>query len=254
MKKLGYTYNAAWLTLPCRYQATLESVLNEIGIDATPFGRLNSWFLQQGIRNPRDLSRRLGAINYNEHAANRHDDTELNPRIGCLLDNSGLLPELRHAVETGLNTRRMRNPQAQDPREDTCVICWDGMVEDASDTHTRWPQCGHLIHQTCHSRWIYACHTRGNPPRCPRCRRDLQGQPGGLGRPITRGDSRPAVRPTITTLPTDNPVQWREEVGRRHGHRVETAEYGDHHTTNPQLPVLTETERNRQRESRATLI
>ena len=42
--------NAAWLTLPCHYQATLESVWDEIGIDATPFGRLNSWFLRHGIR------------------------------------------------------------------------------------------------------------------------------------------------------------------------------------------------------------
>ena len=77
-------YNATWLTLPCHYQATLESVLNEFGIDATPFGRLNSWLLQQGLRNPRDMPRRLDDV-HNDHAANRHDDTELNPRIECLL-------------------------------------------------------------------------------------------------------------------------------------------------------------------------
>ena len=218
------------------YQATLESVLNVIGIDVTPFDRLNSWLLQQLVRNPWDMSRRL-----DDDAANGHDDTELNPRNECLLDNSGLLSEIRDAVEMGLDTRRRRTPQAQDPREDTCVICWDGIAEDASDILTRWPQCGHLIHRTCHSHWIYACHTRGNPPRCPICRRDLQGQPEGSSRPMSRGESGPAVRPTITTPPTDNQTQWSEEMRRRQGHRVETTE----------LSVLNEAERSRQRESRA---
>ena len=146
----AWLYNAAWLTLPCHYQATLESVLHEIGIVATPCGRLNSWLLQQGIRNPRDMFRRLGDVHHNVQAANRHDDAELNPRVECLLDNSGFLPELRHAVETGLSTRRRRTPQAQDPREDTCVICWDGIAQDAPDTFTRCPQCGHLVHRACH--------------------------------------------------------------------------------------------------------
>ena len=171
----AWLLNSTWLTLAAYYQATLVPVLSETGIDEGPFARLNSWLAQEEIRNPRDMSRRLDAVEITDRDGNVQEEDELNTRIKHLLSNTGLITESRRAIESGLSNRRKRDPQPPDANEDTCVICWEGVAEDESDTLTRWPQCGHIIHRTCHSHWTFACHTRGNPPRCPICRRDLQG-------------------------------------------------------------------------------
>ena len=42
----AWLLNATWLALPAYYHATLEPVLNEIGIDEGPVARLNSWLTQ----------------------------------------------------------------------------------------------------------------------------------------------------------------------------------------------------------------
>ena len=95
----AWLHNAAWLALPDYCQATLEPVLNEIGIDVIPFARFNAWLTQQEIRNPRDMSRRLDDGDHNDLAASGYDDAEVNSRIEGLMGNSGLLAELRGAVE-----------------------------------------------------------------------------------------------------------------------------------------------------------
>ena len=138
----AWLVNSTWLTLPAYYQATLEPVLSEIGIDERPFARLNSRLAQEGIRNPRDMSRRLDGVEIEECSGNTQEEDELNGRIRQLLDNTGFINELRRAIESGLGNRRRNDLQPPDPNEDTCVICWEGVTEHESDTLTRWPQCG----------------------------------------------------------------------------------------------------------------
>ena len=129
--------NATWLALPAYYHATLETVLNKIGIDDTPFARLNSWLPQEGIRDPRGMSRRLDDADLSDRDTNEQGDDELNSRIEYILGNSGLLPELRSAAEAGLSNRRRRDPQPQDTREDTCIICWERIRSRRCIRHSR---------------------------------------------------------------------------------------------------------------------
>ena len=107
----AWLLNATWLVLPAYYHATLEPVLNEIGIDESPFVQLNSWPTQEGNRNPRDMSRRLDEVEVTERNANEQEEDEPNSRIEHLLGDAGLLPELRRSVEAGLGNRRRRDPQ-----------------------------------------------------------------------------------------------------------------------------------------------
>ena len=169
--------NSTWLSLPAYYLTTLEPVLREIGIDEGPFVRLNTWFTTQGIRNPREMSNRLDQLDVLPRDDDIPEDDELNTRIRHMLGDVGLATELRHAIGSGLSNRRNTAPHTPGPDGDTCVICWEGATENESDTLSRWPQCGHIIHRSCLSRWIWACHSSGNVPRCPICRRNMQGQP-----------------------------------------------------------------------------
>ena len=173
----GWLVNSTWPTLPAYYHTTLEPVLREIGIDEGPFVRLNSWFATQGVRNPRDMSNRQDQIDVSPRDDDMQEEDELNTRIRHMLINAGLITELRRATEPGLSSRRSNAPHTPGPNGNTCVICWEGATENESDTLSSWPQCGHIIHRSCHSRWIWTCHTRGNVPRCPICRRNMQGQP-----------------------------------------------------------------------------
>ena len=118
----AWLINSAWLTLPSYCQATLEPVLNEIGIDDAPFARLNPWLAQKGIRNPRDMSRRLDEVGIPERGDSKQEEDELNARITHLLGSTGLVTEFRRAIESGLNNRRRRDPQPPDANEDTCNL------------------------------------------------------------------------------------------------------------------------------------
>ena len=216
----AWLINPTWLTLPAYYQTTLEPVLSEIGIDEGPFVRLNSWFATEGIRNPRDMSNRLDQIDISPCDDDMQEEDELNTRIRHLLVNAGLTTELRRATESGFSNRRSNDPQTSDPNGDTCVICWEGVAENESDTLSRWPQCGHIIHRSCHSRWIWTCHTRGNVPRCPICRRNLQGQPEGPDSTVTHeGDLTPDRRYAPSVREPQGDVEMGEGTYDRPNHQ-----------------------------------
>ena len=169
--------NSTWLSLPpAYYHPTLEPVLHEIGIDSRPFARLNAWFATQGIRNPREMSIRLDQQDISIRGDDMREEDELNMRIRHRLVETGLATDLRRVIESGLSNRRNTAPCAPGSDEDTCVICWEGATENEPDSLSRWPQCGHVIHRSCLSRWIWACHTNENAPRCPICRRNMRGQ------------------------------------------------------------------------------
>ena len=213
----AWLINSTWLALPAYYQITLEPVLSEIGIDEGPFVRLNSWFATEGVRNPRDMSNRLDGIDISPRDDGMQEEDEPNARVRHLLDNTGLITELGRATESGLNNRRSNDPQPPDPNEDTCVICWEGVAENESDTLTRWPQCGHIIHRNCHSRWIWTCHARGNLPRCPICRGSLQGQPEGLDSPVTDEEDRTPNRRYVPSVRGPQGGEGMDDRPNHHG-------------------------------------
>ena len=122
------------------------------------------------------MDTRLDQQDISTRGNNTEEEDERSARIMSMLAETNLDVELRRAAEAGLSDRRTA---ADSPIADgeTCVICWEGDNEDATDSLSRWPQCGHVIHGDCLNRWIGQCHRNMNTPRCPICRRNMQGQP-----------------------------------------------------------------------------
>jgi len=166
----GWVASATWLALPAYHISTLVPILQEMGIELGPFDRLNAWFATQGIRSPREMDTRLDQQDISTRGNNTGEEDERSARIMSMLAETNLDVELRRAAEAGLSDRRTATDSPIADGE-TCVICWEGDNEDATDPLSRWPQCGHVIHGDCLSRWIGQCHRNRNTPRCPICRR-----------------------------------------------------------------------------------
>ena len=143
--------NSTWLSLPAYYHPTLEPALREIGIDSRPFASLNAWFATQDIRNPREMSTRLDQQDISRRGDGTSEEDELNIRIRNMLDEANLDIDFGHPP--GSN-RRDTAPGAPISDDETCIICWEGGDDDETNSLSRWPQRGHVIHRSCLSRWI----------------------------------------------------------------------------------------------------
>ena len=82
-----------------------------------------------------------------------------------------------------------------------------------------------IIHRTCHSHWIFACHTRGNSSRCPICRGDLQGQPEGPDSTATGEEGRTSGR---RCTPSGRPPQEDGRMNHTSNYHAEENEGSRH--------------------------
>ena len=88
---------------------------------------------------------------------------------------SGLASNLQAAVGEGLAARRARRSSGGigpgETRAENCPICMD--VVTAAEW--RWPVCRHIMHEECWQAFLGACMADAETPRCPTCRRSING-------------------------------------------------------------------------------